>query len=342
MHADVFVARALAELVVGNGWADDAGFHFEARSMYAFSHALNVNPSALACLRAAFNKSGGTRMVNCFVLFFGLTFGIVYVQCSVTARKEQVMREIEALAYIRQSKTREKQEHSEGYQRHHLTAFHDMKVATDPKWPKTLRFFIDVDVSGSRYDFFRRPAGIKLRQHAFKGDVILAHRLDRLSRNVVDGIKIVEHFTKHQIPIHVLDLMGFGAIDTQSAAGKLVFHVLLAVSEMESGKMSERIKSTIKMLKASGLRYSQHPQLFKKFGPPNERGIPRLVPDKEFEITAMRVMQWRAQKLTYKQILDLLIIGNYPVPEHYKSRVWTAWMVKKLIEKMLKLQREAA
>ncbi|KKN77934.1 hypothetical protein LCGC14_0354990 [marine sediment metagenome] len=83
-----------------------------------------------------------------------------------------------------------------------------------------------------------------------KGDTLIVWRLDRLGRSVPELIAILED----------LDVRGVGfrslteSIDTTTAAGKMIFHMLAAFAEFERNLISERTKAGLKAARARGHR----------------------------------------------------------------------------------------
>jgi DNA invertase Pin-like site-specific DNA recombinase len=74
--------------------------------------------------------------------------------------------------------------------------------------------------------------------------------LDRLGRSVQNLIELVNLFKKKQV--HFISLTD--AIDTTTAAGMMMFHVISAVAQMERDLISERTKSTLAYKKSQGVR----------------------------------------------------------------------------------------
>jgi DNA invertase Pin-like site-specific DNA recombinase len=82
------------------------------------------------------------------------------------------------------------------------------------------------------------------------GDSVVIWKLDRLGRSVQNLIELVNLFKKKQV--HFISLTD--AIDTTTAAGMMMFHVISAVAQMERDLISERTKSTLAYKKSQGVR----------------------------------------------------------------------------------------
>jgi DNA invertase Pin-like site-specific DNA recombinase len=93
--------------------------------------------------------------------------------------------------------------------------------------------------SGSRHD---RPELSRLLEHARKGDVLVVWRLDRLGRSLRHLIDVVEDLNQRGIALRSLT----EAIDTSSAAGRLLFHILAALGQMERELIVERTRAGLR------------------------------------------------------------------------------------------------
>ena len=72
-----------------------------------------------------------------------------------------------------------------------------------------------------------------------EGDTLVVSKLDRLARNTVEGIQIVEELFKRGVAVHVLNL---GLLENTSY-GKFFLTTLLAVAEMERNTILERTQA---------------------------------------------------------------------------------------------------
>ena len=106
------------------------------------------------------------------------------------------------------------------------------------------RIFTDV-ISGSKSD---RP-GLDDAMHFLRpGDTLVVTRLDRLGRSLKDLIKQTGDMSSKGIEFKSLA----EAIDTSSASGKLLFHVMGALSEIERTLIVDRTKSGLAAARARG------------------------------------------------------------------------------------------
>ena len=97
-----------------------------------------------------------------------------------------------------------------------------------------VRVFEDV-ISG---ETFNRPGLAALLDQARSNDTLAVIRLDRLGRSLKELLKTVDDLKAREINLISLE----ERIDTTSAAGELVFHVLGAIAHFERRLISERTK----------------------------------------------------------------------------------------------------
>ena len=81
-----------------------------------------------------------------------------------------------------------------------------------------------------------RPELNKLLDKLKSGDTLIFTKLDRVARNLSQGIQLIESLAAKQIRVHVLNI---GVIDT-SPAGKLIRNVMLAFAEFERDMIIQR------------------------------------------------------------------------------------------------------
>ena len=102
--------------------------------------------------------------------------------------------------------------------------------------------------SGKRED---RPGLTSCLKALREGDTLMVWKLDRLGRNLRHLINTVHDLTARGVGLKVLTGQG-AAIDTTSAAGKLVFGIFAALAEFERGLISERTVAGLASARARG------------------------------------------------------------------------------------------
>lgn len=85
---------------------------------------------------------------------------------------------------------------------------------------------------------------------AGRADALLVAKLDRLTRSVRDlGTLLEEYFSKRYGLLSIAD-----AVDTRTAGGRLVLHVLASVSQWEREAIGERTSDALRHIQRSGVR----------------------------------------------------------------------------------------
>ena len=83
------------------------------------------------------------------------------------------------------------------------------------------------------------------------GDTLLVWKLDRLGRDLRHLVNTVHDLTARSVGLKVLTGQG-AAIDTTTAAGKLVFGIFAALADFERELISERTKAGMASARARG------------------------------------------------------------------------------------------
>lgn len=130
----------------------------------------------------------------------------------------------------------------------------------------------------------------KLKQ----GDSIVASRLDRLSRNTLDLLKLVEHLKKQKVHLHLVDL---GEVSGEGI-GRIFLIMLSAFAENERLMVSERIKQNKKRYKSENRYLGGYQEL----GKTNVDGIYQDNIKEQKMIDAMVNLQKGG--FTYRKIAD--------------------------------------
>lgn len=94
-----------------------------------------------------------------------------------------------------------------------------------------------------------RPELINMLDFAREGDTIYIHDFSRLARSTKDLLDIVETLNKKNITL----VSNKEAVDTSTAAGKLMLTMIGAIYEFERANLLERQGEGIKIAKANGV-----------------------------------------------------------------------------------------
>lgn len=93
-----------------------------------------------------------------------------------------------------------------------------------------------------------RPKLRTLLEDLREGDTVVIYKLDRLARSLKDLIDLVGLFDSKKV--HFVSLSD--GIDTSTAVGKLMFHLVGAFAEFERNLVSERTKTGLISARARG------------------------------------------------------------------------------------------
>ncbi|MBS1021265.1 recombinase family protein [Gluconobacter cerinus] len=124
---------------------------------------------------------------------------------------------------------------------------------TDPQVLELRNAGVDLEncfvetVSGS-VSAARRPVLQKLLEHLCNGDTLTVVKLDRLGRDTIDTLTLIEDLKAKGVGVRILAL---GA-DTGGAAGNLIIGVLASVAAWERDIIRERTISGLHAARASG------------------------------------------------------------------------------------------
>ncbi|SEP44071.1 recombinase family protein [Nitrosovibrio sp. Nv6] len=107
------------------------------------------------------------------------------------------------------------------------------------------RIFTDQGVSGATIE---REGLSQAIAAVGKGDVLVVWKLDRLGRSLSFLIELIDKLRKDQAGFESLS----DGINTTTAGGKLVFHIMGALAEFERALISERSKAGMQAARKRG------------------------------------------------------------------------------------------
>ena len=116
------------------------------------------------------------------------------------------------------------------------------------------QIFCDTGTSGAETD--RRELNKALRTLS-AGDVLVVWKLDRLGRSLAHLIQVITRLDAEDIGFRSLS----EAIDTTTASGRLLFHIMGAIAEFERSLISERTRAGMAAASARGQHLGRAPKL---------------------------------------------------------------------------------
>lgn len=126
------------------------------------------------------------------------------------------------------------------------------------------------------------------------GDTLVVWRLDRLGRSLPDLVQIVAELERSGIGFESLT----EKIETNSAAGKLVFHVFAALAEFERSLIRERTHAGLAAARARGRAGGRKPKLGEK----QVREIKALLRDPEIQVADVARRYGVSRTTLYKHV----------------------------------------
>jgi len=124
----------------------------------------------------------------------------------------------------------------------------------------------DSGVSGS-VPLGERPQGAELLAALDRGEVqhVLAFKLDRLFRDLVDCLRTVRQWDDAGTAMHLVDLGG-QAVNTGSAVGRFFLGMLAGVAELERNLIAERTSAALRHKVARGSGWWRLPMAMRPRG----------------------------------------------------------------------------
>lgn len=113
------------------------------------------------------------------------------------------------------------------------------------------KLFTDV-ASGART---QRPGLDKAISFCRKGDTLVVWKLDRMGRSMSHLIETVQSLEKKGVGFQSLT----EKIDTNTASGRLIFHLFGALAEFERDLIRERVQAGLKSARARGRKGGRPP-----------------------------------------------------------------------------------
>jgi DNA invertase Pin-like site-specific DNA recombinase len=102
-----------------------------------------------------------------------------------------------------------------------------------------------------------RPELKKALSALASGDVLVVWKLDRLGRSVTDLVKIISDLAGRGVQFRSLT----EAMDTTTAAGRLLFHMVGALAEFERSLAIERTRAALISAKKNGTKLGRKPKM---------------------------------------------------------------------------------
>ena len=149
--------------------------------------------------------------------------------------------------------------------------------------------------TGSKAD---RPEFTKMLEELEEGTLLVVPKLDRLARNLLDGVKVIKDLIDRGVDIHVLD---YGYVEN-TPQGRMMVNMMLTFAEYERELIINRMadgKKVAKKLKGSSYK----------------EGRPRKVDDQMF----MHIIELKKSGKTYDDMAKLTGLGRNTIARYLRE-----------------------
>lgn len=205
-------------------------------------------------------------------------------------------------------------------QRERVTAF---AIATERRVDEII---IDEGFSAKT---LRRPGIEKVLAQVKAGAVsaLIVPKLDRLTRSVRDLANLLDLFSKYDA-----DLISVSeSLDTSSAAGRMVVHMLGILAQWEREVIGERTATALGHKRRNCRVYGPTPYGFRRLGD-------AIIPDPALQpaLTLIRTLDRESRSL--RKIAASLTSAGYPPP---RGKLWRASSVQAILESRMFSSRDS-
>lgn len=159
-----------------------------------------------------------------------------------------------------------------------------------------------------------------------KASGLIVAKLDRLTRSVRDLGELVDRYFASRFSL----LSVSDSIDTRTASGRLVLHVLGAVSQWEREATAERTRDALAELRSAGVRLGGEAFGWRRSEELDENGRRRCEEAGDERETIQRVRELRRQGLLIKEIIATLEAEGRPTK---RGARWHPTTVHRLLQR---------
>lgn len=157
-----------------------------------------------------------------------------------------------------------------------------------------------------------------------EADGLLIPKMDRLTRNIGDWQKLINEFFGEKAGKQLFSVSD--AIDTRSAAGRLVLNVLLCVAQWERETIAERTKDAMQHKIRNGHRCSRT-----KYGFDLADDGKSMLPSHAEQATIELIRELRARGMTLREIAEELTMRGIPTKEGTPN--WNHSIIRRILNR---------
>jgi site-specific DNA recombinase len=169
-----------------------------------------------------------------------------------------------------------------------------------------------------------RPGLQRVLEMVRRGEVelVIVAKLDRLTRSVKDLAELLELFQKRGVwLVSVAE-----ALDTSSAAGRLVLNIMASVSQWERETIAERTATALRHKRAQRRVFNHEPYGYRRDGD-------ELTAVADEQAIIDRMKEWRSSGWTLRQVADELNLTSTPTKR--AAGRWHAETVRNILRNNL-------
>lgn len=156
--------------------------------------------------------------------------------------------------------------------------------------------------------------------------IVGAYRLDRLFRDIADGVTVLRGWKKSKTAFH-LTAEGGQSLNTSTAFGRMMIHTRLVYAEFEADLSSERTSASHLFKQHSNRRVSNEPPYGKMLDPDNAA---RWLECSEEQEVIERIVLLHSSGMTSASIATAL--NNAGVPARANTR-WHPEKIKRILKR---------
>ena len=123
-----------------------------------------------------------------------------------------------------------------------------------------------------------------------EGDTLVVWKLDRIARSIAHLIEVMDELEKKGVAFRSLT----EGLETKTPAGKMIFHVIGAMAQLERDLIVERTRAGVKAAQARGVKFgAKHvidpkdmPEIWEQV---NQKGITKVAIAKKYKVTVQTI-----------------------------------------------------
>jgi DNA invertase Pin-like site-specific DNA recombinase len=187
--------------------------------------------------------------------------------------------------------------------------------------------FADPEVSARKTLLDKREGGAAMMAALYDGAVktVVTMKIDRIFRNSLDGLTVMNDFRERGIALHFADQGGL-TLCTNTAIGEFIFTVLLGMAAFEPAMTAERTSRALQHKQNNGKLVSRHPAFGWAIDPSDETKTTVNVAEQNVIEVVKRL--FTAGK-THKEIATIMNERGIP----YRGSGWCTKFVRKILNR---------